>query len=156
MIHRKIYTVLRVVLFVAMIFFLLFIFGNSLQNGVASGMRSARAVQILQTIADGLHLPIVVSELVIRKLAHFLEYFVLGLLLCINVRLLTRNWWARIFVPLFFGLLTPVIDESIQLFSPGRSGEVRDVLIDFSGVVFGILVMTPILALLFDRRKKSK
>lgn len=154
-IQTKTKTILRASACAATGLFLLFIFGNSLQNGVASGLRSTRAVALLQAIADSLHLPLTVSELVIRKLAHGLEYLVLGMLLSVNIRLLTRNWWARIFVPLFFSLLIPVIDESIQLFSPGRSGEVRDVLIDFGGAAVGILLMT-LLLILVDQRKNRK
>lgn len=137
------------------VLFLLFIFGNSLQDGAVSGLRSGRAVRILQSFVDWVHFPLTVSELVIRKLAHFLEYFGLGLLLGLNVRAVTPNWWARIFMPLFFGLLVPVLDEGLQLLIPGRSGEVRDVLIDFSGVLVGLLVITPLLALLFDRKKPT-
>ena len=42
---------------------------------------------------------------------------------------------------LFVGLFTAVIDEFIQLFFEGRSAEITDVLIDFSGVVTGALFM---------------
>ena len=38
------------------------------------------------------------------------------------------------------GLLTALTDETIQLFVPGRSGQVTDIWIDFSGVMTGLLV----------------
>ena len=38
---------------------------------------------------------------------------------------------------LFLCLLTALTDETIQLFVPGRSGELRDVWIDFAGGVLG-------------------
>lgn len=146
---------LRLFLVVGTILFLLFIFGNSLQDGAASGSRSAKAVEWIQSCFDLLRIPILVSELVIRKLAHFSEYFALGLLLGMTIRAITSNWWARIFTPLFFGLLIPVLDEGLQLLIPQRSGEVRDVLIDFSGVLLGILIITPLLWLLLDRKKSQ-
>ena len=37
-------------------------------------------------------------------------------------------------------VLIPSIDETIQLFVPGRSGQVTDIWIDFSGVMTGLLV----------------
>ncbi|MDD5833249.1 MAG: VanZ family protein [Clostridiales bacterium] len=37
----------------------------------------------------------------------------------------------------FFGLLTALTDETIQLFVEGRSGQITDVWIDFAGVCFG-------------------
>ena len=40
-------------------------------------------------------------------------------------------------MPFFIGLMTAVCDETIQLFVPGRSAEVRDVLIDAAGVLLG-------------------
>jgi VanZ family protein len=33
-----------------------------------------------------------------------------------------------------------VVDEAIQLFVPGRSGRVTDVLLDLSGVAFGAVL----------------
>ncbi len=150
--HRR--ALWRVAAFGATILFVLFIFSNSMQVSTASSARSSGVVELLQAAADALHLPIVISETVIRKLAHFCEYLVLGLLLCVDIRLLTKNWWARVFAPLFFGLLIPVADECIQLFTPGRSSEVLDVLLDFGGVVCGLLILTPILAGL-ERRKKG-
>ena len=37
--------------------------------------------------------------------------------------------------------LAPVADETIQMFTPGRSSLLTDVLIDLAGVLFGTLVM---------------
>lgn len=41
---------------------------------------------------------------------------------------------------LFVSLAAGVTDETIQLWSSGRSSEVRDVLIDFFGAVSGIII----------------
>lgn len=70
----------------------------------------------------------------IRKLAHFCEFALLGLLLCRSfsawgVPKLTATGYI-----LFLALLVAVIDEYIQAFSPGRGSSVKDVLLDFSGV----------------------
>lgn len=129
--------------------FVLFIFGNSMQTGENSGALSKAVLEILHSMG------IMVSELFIRKSAHFLEYTGLGFLLAIDIRRITRNWWARIFAPLFCGLLIPVFDEAIQLLTPGRSGEVRDVLIDFTGILTGLALMTLLIYLIVDRRKKK-
>ena len=40
----------------------------------------------------------------------------------------------------FVSLAAGVTDETIQLWSSGRSSEVRDVLIDFFGAVSGIII----------------
>ncbi|MBQ2212362.1 MAG: VanZ family protein [Ruminococcus sp.] len=46
----------------------------------------------------------------------------------------------NIFCILFFLLAVPVTDETIQYFSEGRTPLVRDVLLDFSGGLFGLLI----------------
>ncbi len=49
--------------------------------------------------------------------------------------------------PILGGLLTALTDETIQLFSPGRSSQVLDVWLDFMGVLAGLLVGLFLLAL---------
>ena len=46
------------------------------------------------------------------------------------------------------GLLTALTDETIQLFVPGRSSQVTDVWIDFSGVMTGLIVGLILLGLI--------
>lgn len=70
----------------------------------------------------------------IRKLAHFCEFALLGLLLCQSFKAFSmKNWTATGYI-FFLGLLAAVVDEYIQSFSPGRGSMVKDVLLDFSGV----------------------
>ena len=75
----------------------------------------------------------------IRKTAHFTEYFVQALLLCNAFqadRTDRKNSHSCI---LLLSLMTAVLDEYIQLFSPGRSGQVTDIMLDFSGAFSGWL-----------------
>ena len=81
-----------------------------------------------------------VSEHTIRKLAHFAEYCLEGLLLTLCLRVYTRRFVRHISWPLLGGLLTAVTDETIQRYVAGRSSQVTDVWIDFAGVVAGMLV----------------
>lgn len=70
----------------------------------------------------------------IRKLAHFCEFALLGLLLCYSFSALgVSNRTATGYI-LFLALFAAVLDEYIQSFSPGRACRVTDVLLDFSGV----------------------
>lgn len=94
----------------------------------------------------------------IRKAAHFSEFAVLGLLLCLHLSVLRR----RIPIPRYpvwaylIGSLYGVSDEIHQRFVPGRSGEWRDMLIDSAGVLFGVLVMAGLLRVVsrWDRKKR--
>ncbi|HIR57041.1 MAG TPA: VanZ family protein [Candidatus Gallacutalibacter pullicola] len=148
--------VLRILFPAATVLFVLFIFGNSLQNGTESGSRSGFVVQLLENMLGFFGLKVEITEFFIRKSAHFAEYFVLGMLLFATLRVYVRQWKDKIFIPLFFGLLVPVCDEFLQLFVPGRSGQVSDVVLDFSGVLTGIGVLIVIFTAVSKRRPQKK
>ena len=82
-----------------------------------------------------------VTEQLIRKLAHFSEFAVIGGLLLGCARCFDRRRPLR-FYPcvLLAGLLAAMTDETIQLFVEGRAGMIADVWIDFGGVLFGSLL----------------
>ena len=44
---------------------------------------------------------------------------------------------CRVLLQLFLSVFRPFVDETIQLFTPGRSGQISDVWLDMSGVLFG-------------------
>ena len=85
---------------------------------------------------------------VVRKCAHFSEYAVLGGI--------ARTFWTRVSRELgsrasssrhrvllagfVLTTLVPCLDETIQLFVPGRSGSPRDVAIDLAGAATGALL----------------
>ncbi len=94
------------------------------------------------------------TENLIRKLAHFSEFTAIGALLTCCAYCFDRMKPHRfITAVLFTGLISAVIDETIQLFSEGRAGMITDVWIDFGGVTFGTLVMLGILSL--HRRRQT-
>ena len=78
---------------------------------------------------------------VLRKCAHFTEYMILFflLLLAFSVRWerKTARWWA-----LLGTFLYAASDEFHQLFIPGRVGDVFDVMIDTSGGLFGLVLIS--------------
>ena len=80
-------------------------------------------------------------HVVVRKGAHLFEYAILGSLLyllfkCFKQR--EHNCWIY---ALFLVLLCATIDEFFQSFV-GRTSSVRDVLIDFSGGIIGMCVIS--------------
>lgn len=75
----------------------------------------------------------------IRKMAHATEYAVLGFLLTGSYADRTKKRLGRFCVPVVAGSFYAVSDELHQLFVPGRSCELTDMLIDSSGVVLGTL-----------------
>lgn len=73
-------------------------------------------------------------QTLLRKLAHVSEFALFTFCLTLLLR-------GRVVQTLGIGFLAGALDESIQLFSD-RSAEVRDIWIDFVGVVLGTLLGT--------------
>lgn len=124
----------RVIFTFALIGCIVFIFSNSLQIADASEGASGRVLGILQGILRHLGLPGAADRLtmhIVRKLAHFCEYLLEGFLLMLCLRVYTRHFFKHVSWPMLGGLLTALTDETIQLFVPGRSGQVTDIWIDF-------------------------
>jgi len=71
---------------------------------------------------------------IIRKCAHFIEYFILSLLILRGIRAGrrgTRLAWAATAILLVAGYAA--LDEFHQSFVPGRTAAVSDVLLDTTG-----------------------
>ncbi len=77
----------------------------------------------------------------IRKAAHFSIYSVLGLLSFLSVYYLTKFSNKTPFISLLICFIYACSDEMHQLFVPGRSGQLRDVFIDFSGALLMTLII---------------
>lgn len=76
----------------------------------------------------------------VRKNAHFFQYLVLSVFMCAAVRHFKLYKSTKMFLLLFLLLLFPVMDEFIQKYIPGRTSNIFDVVIDFSGGILGMLI----------------
>lgn len=74
------------------------------------------------------------SSFYVRKLAHFTEYLILGLLM---FNALKQFNILNIYYAIILCILYSCTDEFHQLFINGRSGSFRDVLIDTIGILLG-------------------
>lgn len=129
----------RTILMILVFLWTLFIFAQSLLPGEVSSNQSGFIVDTLYPFIQrlGIHMGIDTFSFWIRKLAHFTEYFILGVLLFVAYQSSYQK--MKLYTIIFLqGLFTASIDETIQLFTPNRSGELRDVMIDISGVIFGV------------------
>ena len=113
-----------------------FIFSRSMQTGAESSVASGRLTALLQGLLGG----IPVSELLVRKLAHFAEYMILAFPVTAALLLVRRRW-----LPLFswgYALLVACADEFVvQAMTTGRGPRFTDVLIDGAGAFVGMAVM---------------
>lgn len=90
----------------------------------------------------------------VRKTAHALEYTVLGTLITGFLYKNGGKKWKYMLFSWMLGVAYAASDEFHQLFVPGRSGQVSDVLLDSGGVLLGVVVMTCILWQLEKHREK--
>ena len=86
------------------------------------------------------------SSFYIRKIAHITEYLILGFLM---FNLLKQYSVTNIYYAIGLSILYSCTDEFHQLFISGRSGSIRDVLIDSIGILIG----TYLYKLLFIKNK---
>jgi VanZ family protein len=78
---------------------------------------------------------------IIRKLAHFTEYAVLGTLLALLWSCYPYSDKRRILLSLGMSVLCACADEFLQLFILGRGARITDVGIDILGSVIGITMV---------------
>lgn len=131
---------LRAVLLILIICTVLFIWAHSCLGKEASSAQSGWVRDFLQNLVDLLGLPVQVTSHVTRKLAHFLEFFLLGLevtLYGICGRALDRHDVVWIPGTVF---LVAFMDETIQIFS-GRGPAIADVWLDIAGGVTAMLLV---------------
>ncbi len=82
-----------------------------------------------------------ILEFPVRKSAHFVLYLILGILVFLFINEFNFNNKDKIIISLMICLIYAFSDEIHQLFVVGRSGEFRDVLIDFCGSVLGYFII---------------
>lgn len=115
---------------------LCFIWGNSLLPAELSQAFSDWVKALLAGIFTGDASPSGGSGL-LRKAAHFTEFTALGICLGWLLGMLRKG----ILWPFGLGVAAACIDETIQLFVPGRGPGIWDVLLDSCGVAAGIALV---------------
>lgn len=96
----------------------------------------------------------------VRKLAHFAEFGLLGFLSAWLVAYVNRRkkWiraWLEWLIPIVFCLLYAISDEVHQIFS-NRGASAKDVVIDFAGAVTGILLLRAILGIVRAAKRRRE
>ena len=121
---------------VALVLWVLFIWGNSLVPGDASSEESGFILELLSPLIRALGVTNMdAAHTVLRKCGHFSEYLVLAVLA-------VRAFGLDVFpLVVAIGVSVPCIDETIQLFVPGRAGMVADVLLDMCGFACAVLAV---------------
>lgn len=129
-----------------------FIWYHSGLDGYESSLESQEVLSVINNILAFFGIPSDVSEFVLRKAAHFLEFSGLGFLLTMDVYLWSKNMFKNIYISPFIGILSACIDETIQIYSPGRSSKIADVWVDFAGVLAATIVTLILIYTFIDKK----
>ncbi len=157
----------KIILDILLLVMLAFIWGNSLLPGEQSGEMSDTVLETLNGIAariglpkdtftyycdtdgDGIPEP---TGLLVRKLAHMMEFAVFGALIWLRLETRGRKRALQAFL---LSAAAAGADELIQRFSADRGSRLTDVMIDCFGAALGLLLVTGLSWLIRRRRVKS-
>lgn len=145
--------IIRGILITALIAIFVTIFGFSNQNSETSSGLSQKVtnfvVEMIPSIKD---MPepekenvVDRIESIIRKIAHYSIYTLVGILLMSLMITYKLKELDRIAVSLIIGVIYASTDEIHQAFVPGRGPLVTDVILDSMGVLTGIFITMLIL-----------
>lgn len=129
------------------------IWGNSCLPGDESGALSGALLVWLLKVMPFLGW---MDGFIIRKLAHFCEFALLGCLLGLTFRSHgagRRTFW---YAPASLSLAAACVDETIQIVSPGRYSSLADVWIDFAGSISGLIFLSVLLIALNSMKSMRK
>ncbi len=140
---------------------IVFIWANSMRDGDESYAQSGVFVNAVKGFLGlfGFEPSVSSVSYAVRKAAHMTEFAALAFISSIAAQsglIKIPKWRFKLVYPLFCSLLVASVDEFIQIFSDGRSSDVRDVLIDFCGAIIGTLAATAALTVYRRRMKKQK
>lgn len=154
------------ILWIFVLFLSIQIFSFSSANGEKSNNTSRKvAAVVVDVVKKSCDVPekeekalFDTCHFIVRKTAHFTEYMVLAA----AVFALVRSYRTRLRTALLLAggycLVYAAADEFHQLFVSGRSGQVSDVLIDFSGALVGLAAAFAYVKLygIFQRKRSQK
>lgn len=154
--QKKIVAVLSwglVVGWMALIFFLSAQQGE--QSADLSGGITEFVNQIVEKVAPEAEFKMDEISFFVRKNAHFFAYMLLAILTLNAVRRSGGRGWLSVGVAFVITVLYAISDEVHQLYVPGRSGQVSDVLLDSTGALAGIGLYT-LVSYLLNRRHNAR
>ena len=146
----------RIVFPLLSILMIIFIFWQSSMDADASAAESGSLMDFINRFLQSWGIDTAVTEYLIRKTAHFTEFFMLGTLLFCTMKVWLDKDILLLIYPAAAGLLVAVSDEFIQMFSFGRSAELNDAMLDLAGVLTAIVLLYLLLLLIRDIRKSRR
>ena len=143
------------ILWMSLIFF--FSDQNSSNSGNISESGIKKVITIIINIKDQAETESKVDAMIlvlnpsVRKVGHAIEYFVLGLLMINLFIKLPIHFKKAILYSIILTMFYAASDEFHQLFISGRSGELKDILLDSMSGTLGIMAYVK----LYSKRTKE-
>ena len=128
---------------------ILFIWGNSLLPGSISGAISKFVSYVVFQVILGQPETTGSGHGLLRKVAHFTEFACLGVFSCRLLFWIKKPQWLALGI----AFLVACSDETIQRFIPDRGPSFKDVLIDTSGALLGMILL--FVGYAYIKRKKQ-
>lgn len=132
-----------------------FIFFHSCLSADASDGESVALLNIINRFLNSMGIPLEFSNFIVRKLAHFSEFGILAVLLTVTFYSYGNSPFKKTPQILFVCLFCACVDETIQIFTPGRAALVTDVWVDFCGSVTAF-IFTSIVFAIIEKHKRKK
>lgn len=138
------------------------IFSFSAQNGEASTEISRGVSDSLTDVLDFLTFGKIDTEALtqlakiiehpIRKIAHFSEYALMGILVYIMLYYPLKNRKQRFWTSVLWVAVSAAADELHQYFVPGRWASIKDVFLDTCGGFFGVVLCSRLLGIFVNKK----
>lgn len=127
--HKLLFPILSILWVIVILSF-------SLQDGSRSSLQSGVITTTIQSILSNIGIDIErqLLSFLIRKTAHFTEFFILGVFVKQSSFDLKNNF------PIFLACFVPILDETVQSFVPGRAMAITDMVIDLVGIICGMII----------------
>ena len=141
--------IFRIIMIIALLCTMFTIYRFSSQNGTQSKGISTKVSQFILNFSNTYKEANTKEQTrmlnrtnaIIRKIAHFSIYTLLGLIIMgLMTKTKLKDKW-RILITIGLGMLYAILDEFHQSFSPGRTPKITDVYIDTLGVILGALLV---------------
>ena len=154
--------IIRIVLFILILTTFITIFRFSSQDGQTSSSLSkevtenvTKRINKIQNLEEAQKKNVLNRiEKIIRKIAHFSLYAIVGILLMSLACTYEFTELKRGGISFLIGLMYACLDELHQSFISERSAQITDVMIDSMGVLFGILLVMLIYKIYTSRKEK--
>lgn len=110
------------------------------ESGALSGGLTEALIALIRPLFPDARFLVESMESVLRTNAHFIAYFVLGILLMNALATKPIHHNGSSLRSFLFSILYAISDEIHQYFVPGRAAELKDVLVDALGALTGIFL----------------